>query len=79
VSRASYRFRNYTVRPDLSPDAEPVRHTAQCAVCQECGPEAGSSDAAVAWVVIHLKGHPEHLSYREIITRPYRAVPGGWQ
>jgi hypothetical protein len=79
VSRAVYRFRNYSIEPDLSPGAEPVEFTMRCAECEATGPAAGTSDAAAAWIVVHLKAQPRHLRYRELITRPYRAVPGGWQ
>lgn len=79
MTRASYRFRAYTVEPDLSPSAEPVTFTARCAECEATGPTAGTSDAACGWIVVHLKAEPGHLRYRELISRPYRAVAGAWQ
>ncbi|WP_438874171.1 DUF7848 domain-containing protein [Streptomyces calidiresistens] len=33
----------------------------------------------MARILDHLRRHPEHLSYREIVTRPHRAVPGEWR
>lgn len=79
MSRQTFRFRNYRITPDLAPSAEPIAHSVQCSACEETGPEADSSDSACAWIVVHLKAHPEHLRYREHITRPYRADPTGWQ
>jgi hypothetical protein len=79
VSRGTFRFREYTVARDTEPDAEPVTIRMECVVCGESGPAAGTSDEALGWAVTHLKTSPEHLTYREVITRPYRAVPGAWQ
>lgn len=79
MTRATYRFRDYTIGPDTEPDAEPVRHRMECAVCDAVGPPAETADAASPWMVAHLKAFPEHLTYRELISRPYRAVPGAWR
>lgn len=79
MTRAVYRFRDYTVEPDLSPGAEPIAFAMQCAECDATGPAAGTTDTACAWIVHHLKANPRHLRYRELITRPYRAAPGPWQ
>lgn len=79
MSRRTYRFRNFHITPDLSPTAEPITHTVQCAACDETGPEASTSDSACAWIVVHLKAEPAHRRYRERISRPYRADPAGWQ
>ncbi|MCE7081127.1 hypothetical protein [Streptomyces sp. ST2-7A] len=67
------------IEPDEEPDAEAITFTAQCAVCEERGPTGDGGGEVTGWMARHLKAHPEHLSYREIITRPYRAVPGAWR
>lgn len=79
MTRAVYRFRDYTVEPDLSPEAEPVEFAMRCAECGATGPAAGTTDAACAWIIVHLRSAPRHLRYRELISRPYRAVPGAWR
>lgn len=73
-----FRFRNYRIEPDLSDAAPPVTFTMQCVECGEAGPVAETGDAASAWIVIHLRASPRHLRYRELIARPYRAVPEKW-
>ncbi|MQS07514.1 DUF7848 domain-containing protein [Streptomyces alkaliphilus] len=78
MSRSVHRFREYTIEPDTEPDAEAITFTVRCAVCGEGGPTAETTDAAGEWIVTHLGEKSEHLSYREIVTRPYRAVPGEW-
>ncbi|WP_323375756.1 DUF7848 domain-containing protein [Streptomyces alkaliterrae] len=78
VPRAVYRFREYRVEPDTEPDAEPVTFTMSCAVCEASGPTESDTSSAARWIPAHLKQEPEHLTYREHITRPYRAVPGPW-
>lgn len=74
----TYRFREHTIAPDTQPDAEAWLFFFECQVCQDTGPRKDSPDDALDWTLEHLKQNPEHLSYREHITRPYRAVPGRW-
>ncbi|WP_063784186.1 hypothetical protein [Streptomyces sp. SBT349] len=78
-SGRTFRFREYTIVPDTEPDAEPWIFSFECVVCEEEGPENASQEEALSWTLVHLKAYPEHLSFRERITRPYRAVPGRWQ
>lgn len=79
MTRVRYRFREYTLVPDEEPDAEPVTHTAQCAVCAEFGPDTKSQDDATGWIFAHVKDNPDHFTYRALVTLPYRVVPGVWQ
>ncbi|MCK1796671.1 hypothetical protein MTQ01_11720 [Streptomyces sp. XM4193] len=72
------RYRSFTVTADLEPDAEPITFAMACCVCGATGPESTDPDLSSAWVPTHLKHRPEHLSYRETVTRPYRAIPGPW-
>ncbi|MCE7082428.1 hypothetical protein [Streptomyces sp. ST2-7A] len=82
MRRTTLRFREYTIEPDREPDAEAIGFAGECAVCGERGPVGGPvqhGETVISWMLDHLRRHPEHLSYREIITRPYRAVPGRWR
>lgn len=76
--RRTFRFREYSIVPDTGPGAGSWEFAVACGGCGERGPEEASSDDAFAWALAHLKAYPHHLSYREHITRPYRAVPGEW-
>lgn len=75
MTRAVYRFREYRISPDLRPEADPITSAMECKTCNESGP-AGEG---TTWSATHLKAHPDHLEYREHITRPYWAEPGAWQ
>ncbi|WP_313956503.1 hypothetical protein [Streptomyces sp. SAJ15] len=77
--RATYRFREYTIGLDRRPQAEPHSFTMQCADCGDHSAPHGSGEGGTEWAVAHLKAHPGHLAYREIITRPYRFEPGVWR
>ncbi len=79
MSRANYRFRDHTLTPDKEPDAEPLTYTFQCAVCDTNGPTDTEPDTASHWTFRHLKEHPEHFTYRSLVTLPYRITPGAWQ
>ena len=79
MTRASFRFRDYTIRPDFRPDAEPITSAMQCAKCDESGPQTEESEDGTAWAARHLKANPEHLDYREHVIRPYRFEAGEWQ
>ncbi|WP_228452564.1 DUF7848 domain-containing protein [Streptomyces alkaliterrae] len=80
MTRATYRFREYRIQPDLRPGAEPIASAMQCKTCEEVSERTEDfPGGAVAWAVRHLKSNPEHLEYREHITRSYRAEPGAWR
>lgn len=64
--------------PDQEPDAEPITYAMACCVCAATGPPSLDPSASAEWIPVHLKRQPEHLTYRESVTRPYRAVPGAW-
>ncbi|WP_306317599.1 MULTISPECIES: hypothetical protein [unclassified Streptomyces] len=74
----------WLLSPDREPDAEPLTRKMVCVVCLEDGtPECESPPyedgvdgvlAAQEWVFRHVGHHPVHHTYREIITRPWRAV-----
>jgi hypothetical protein len=77
--RATYRFRDYTIGADESPDAEPIVFHMECVNCGQSGPSSDTADNSTDWAAGHLKANPAHLFYREHITRPYRADPGAWR
>ncbi|WP_313956452.1 hypothetical protein [Streptomyces sp. SAJ15] len=77
--RVTYRFREHTIGLDRRPEAEPHSFTMQCADCGDHSAPHGSGEGGTEWAVAHLKAHPGHLAYREIITRPYRFEPGVWR
>lgn len=79
MTRAVYRFREFTIRPDLRPEAEPITSTMQCTTCHETGPRSETFEEGTSWAAHHLKANPDHLEYREHITRPYRFEAGAWQ
>ncbi|MEV0119966.1 hypothetical protein AB0I16_00205 [Streptomyces sp. NPDC050703] len=77
--RARYAFRDYTLCPDTAEESEPIVFGMEC---KNCGDSSdGSEDPAngTEWAADHLKANPEHLTYREHITRSYRFEPGAWQ
>ncbi|MBO8192757.1 hypothetical protein ITI46_13925 [Streptomyces oryzae] len=78
MTRAIFRLREFRLVPDAEPDAEPVTFTMQCAVCEQTSGSHTTQSVSQKWVVRHLKESPEHLTYREMITRPYRFEPGAW-
>jgi hypothetical protein len=77
VTRAVYRFVKWTAEPDMEPDAEPFTLVMQCAVCGERSAVSQEIEAGQDWILKHAAGSGDHHSYREIFTRPYRAVRAG--
>ena len=75
----AYRFRRFGIVRDAEPDAEPHSYALECAVCADTGLRSDDPGTAHEWIPAHLRAHPEHLTYREHVTRPYRAVPGEWR
>ncbi|MEU1675112.1 hypothetical protein ABZ752_24280 [Streptomyces roseifaciens] len=71
--RSVYRFGIWTLTPDLEPDAEPVTYAMQCAVCEERSEPAEDLTTAQTWTFRHAGRNPSHHTYREVITRPWRA------
>nr|WP_055700867.1 MULTISPECIES: hypothetical protein [Streptomyces] len=72
-TRAVLRHETWTLEPDREPDAEPATYAMQCAVDGETSPAAVDFAVPQKWVLEHCGKHPSHHSYREIITRPWRA------
>jgi hypothetical protein len=66
-------FGTWTLQPDSEPDAEPVTYAMQCAVCGRTSPAGEDFAQAQSWTFRHAGRHPSHHTYREVITRPWRA------
>ncbi|GAA2984886.1 DUF7848 domain-containing protein [Streptomyces fulvorobeus] len=74
----------WTLRPDRDDDAPPLTHRFRCLTLtdddSECGavsePHTDPVDAQ-AWTFRHLRDHPEHTSYAEVIERPWVMWRGG--
>jgi len=73
-----FRFVQWTLRPDQDDDASPLTYAFRCLALRdddtECGARSepgtdpvGSQD----WAFAHLREHPEHTSYAEVIERPW--------
>lgn len=77
MSRAVLRHVQWTLTPDVEPDADPPRFSMQCAVCGEESGDTGDRDAASSWALAHSGRHPSHRTYRETLTLPYRAFSDG--
>lgn len=76
MTRRIMQYRLWTVRPDQSPDAAPTTHAMQCMTCEDTSETVQDVTRAQAWVLTHAGQHPAHCAYREIVTRPWRAVMG---
>ncbi|MFJ5678599.1 hypothetical protein [Streptomyces sp. NPDC093097] len=74
-----YRFREFRIMPNSRPEAEPWTFAMECTECGKSSDQQTGHAPSLGWVTEHLKTNPDHLDYRERITRPYRAVPGAWQ
>ncbi|GAA0487446.1 hypothetical protein GCM10009544_55920 [Streptomyces stramineus] len=72
-TRKHFRFGTWTLQPDREPDAEPVTYAMQCAVCEEHSATVEDPSDAQGWTFRHAGRNPSHHTYRELITRPWRA------
>ncbi|WP_431783248.1 hypothetical protein [Streptomyces chumphonensis] len=82
--RRVFRFVNWTLRPDQDEDAPPLTHAFRCLTLRDddspCGARSeASTDPTVpqTWAFDHLRRHPDHTSYAEIIERPWVMWRGG--
>ncbi|TKA01987.1 DUF7848 domain-containing protein [Actinacidiphila oryziradicis] len=75
MTRSVLRFVAWTISPHRESDAEPITHAMQCAACGEKSlPFEEDIEPAQLWALQHA-GLTRHDTYREVITRPWRAVP----
>ncbi|MFB7028771.1 MULTISPECIES: hypothetical protein [unclassified Streptomyces] len=75
---------DWTLRPDREDDAPPTTHRFRCLTLNdddtECGAESEPvTDPARAqtWPFAHLREHPEHTSFAEVVERPWVMWRGG--
>ncbi|MFD7409750.1 hypothetical protein ACFV7R_45825 [Streptomyces sp. NPDC059866] len=73
MSRAVVCRKEWTLQPDQEPDVEPTTYAMQCAVCGESSTPSTDFAQPQNWVLEHGGRNLSHHTYREIITRPWRA------
>ncbi|MGP3999042.1 DUF7848 domain-containing protein [Streptomyces sp. 8N706] len=66
----------WTLTPDREPDAEPLTFAMECAVCGERSLTGEDVGVTQDWTLRHAGRNPSHHTYREVITRPWRAWRG---
>ncbi|MFC8871534.1 hypothetical protein ACFUAC_28480 [Streptomyces sp. NPDC057148] len=65
-------FKQWHLVPDREPDAPDVTHRMRCLVCgEESAPEGGWAPPQT-WALEHSGKNPSHLTYEEVMTRPWR-------
>lgn len=75
MTRAVLRFVPWTISPDMEPDAEPVTHAMRCAVCGQQSVAFEEIGPAQLWALQHAGRARDHHTFREVLTRPWRAWP----
>lgn len=71
-TRAVVCHKEWTLQPDREPDAEPTNYAMQCAVCGELTAQHRLCPTSGLGVRAR-RPQSSHHTYREIITRPWRA------
>ncbi|WP_455681796.1 DUF7848 domain-containing protein [Streptomyces violascens] len=78
VVRQTFGYVNWTLRPNREPDAPPTRFKFRCLTEDESGKPCGteskeSENFAIArdWTFAHMQSHPTHVSYAEVVVRPW--------
>ncbi|MDK1472483.1 hypothetical protein QNO07_03420 [Streptomyces sp. 549] len=71
--RAVLRFARWHLAPDREPDAEPVTFAMECAVCGARSEARVDFGDVQQWTFRHAGRNSSHHTYREVITRPWRA------
>ncbi|MFF4408094.1 hypothetical protein [Streptomyces sp. NPDC001404] len=81
--RGEYAFFDFTISPDMDPDAPPMLYRFRCLGEDDdgtpCGAESEESEdfeEARGWTFKHKKDQPEHTSYEEVLRRPWIMRPG---
>ncbi|GAB3951524.1 DUF7848 domain-containing protein [Streptomyces sparsus] len=77
MTRGVIRFERWAVAPDREPDAEAITYAMECAVCGARSQARVDAGDGQRWTLAHAGRNPSHHTYREHITRPYRAVMTG--
>lgn len=82
--RRRFAFFEWTLRPDQDDDAPPVTYAFRCLTLNDDDTECDArsepnTDPAEpqTWAFAHMRRHPEHTSYAEVIERPWVMWRGG--
>jgi hypothetical protein len=69
----------WRLKPDLDDDAPSLSYTFRCCALKdddtECAAQSPPSEDPAqpqTWAFTHLRDHPEHTSFAELIERPWR-------
>ncbi|EST26767.1 DUF7848 domain-containing protein [Streptomyces niveus] len=65
--------KTWTLQPDREPDSQPVTHAMRCVVCGEQSDDSAKWSAPQTWALGHVSRNPMHLTFSEVITRPWKA------
>ncbi|GAA3856197.1 hypothetical protein GCM10023084_07620 [Streptomyces lacrimifluminis] len=78
TTRRTFRFVNWTLRPDQDDDAPPLMYGFRCLALTDddtgCAAKSSLSKDPTepqTWAFAHRREHPEHTSYAEVIERPW--------
>ncbi|WP_236240329.1 hypothetical protein [Streptomyces sp. CC228A] len=78
AARRTFRFVDWTLRPDQDDDAPPLTYAFRCLALTEDDTECAARSPASwdparpqDWAFMHMREHPEHTSYAEVIERPW--------
>ncbi|MCX2969351.1 MULTISPECIES: DUF7848 domain-containing protein [Streptomyces] len=84
AARRVFRYVNWTLRPDQDDDAPPLAYAFRCLTLRDDGTECDarsktSTDPAEPqeWAFGHMREHPDHVSFAEVIERPWVMWRGG--
>ncbi|OII69758.1 MULTISPECIES: hypothetical protein [unclassified Streptomyces] len=78
ATRRTFRFVDWTLRLDQDDDAPPVTYVFRCLTLTEddaeCAAQSPASEDPTVpqdWAFDHMREHPEHTGYAEVIERPW--------
>ncbi|WP_455754785.1 DUF7848 domain-containing protein [Streptomyces niveus] len=70
---AIIEHKTWTLQPVREPDSQPVTHAMRCVVCGEQSDDSAEWSAPQTWALGHASRNPMHLTFSEVITRPWKA------
>ncbi|MFJ3933268.1 hypothetical protein [Streptomyces sp. NPDC090029] len=83
ATRRRFAFVDWTLRPDQDDDAPPTTYAFRCLTLSEDDTECAAMSPASedptepqTWAFDHMREHPEHTGYIELIERPWVMWPG---
>ncbi|WP_455711308.1 DUF7848 domain-containing protein [Streptomyces bacillaris] len=60
----------------MADDGEATSFVMECVTCGFFGPRGQDAEDGAEWAAQHRALHPDHLAYREHMTRAYRFEAG---